>query len=147
MSVHFLSMSVDWATPKAVYDALDAEFHFDYDPCPLTESGMPTLSVDGLTSDWGRSTFVNPPYGRTTGLWTRKAREERARGKTVVMLLPSRTDTKWFHDDCLQADEIRFIRGRLKFGAAIYNAPFPSAVVVFRADAILESLSQEDASE
>jgi phage N-6-adenine-methyltransferase len=139
VSVHFMSMSVDWATPKAVYDALNAEFHFDYDPCPLGESGMPTLSVDGLTSDWGRATFVNPPYGRTTGLWTRKGREEAAKGKTVVMLLPSRTDTKWFHDDCLQADEIRFIRGRLKFGTAIYNAPFPSAVVVFRSVPVLET--------
>jgi site-specific DNA-methyltransferase (adenine-specific) len=125
-----MSQSVDWATPQAMFDELNREFQFDYDPCPLYAAD--TMSVDGLSSDWGNSTFCNPPYGRTLGLWTRKAREQAALGKTVVLLIPSRTDTKWWHEDVMLADEIRFVRGRLKFGGAPYNAPFPSAVVVFR---------------
>lgn len=131
MSVHFLSMSVDWATPKAVYDALDAEFHFDYDPCSLYVPNA--LAVDGLTSDWGAATFCNPPYGTEIGVWLRKAYEQWQAGKTVVLLIPSRTDTRWWHDYVMQATEIRFIKGRLKFGDAVNSAPFPSAVVVFRA--------------
>jgi site-specific DNA-methyltransferase (adenine-specific) len=133
MSVHFLSQSVDWATPKGVYDELDREFHFHYDPCLLYDADDFALAIDGLTSDWHESTFVNPPYGRGIGLWTKKAVEEWHRGKTVVMLIPSRTDTIWWHRDIMQADEIRFIKGRLKFGDSVNSAPFPSAIVVFRA--------------
>ena len=123
-----MSQSVDWATPKGVYDALDAEFHFTDDPCPLYGAS----SEDGLAREWGSSTFVNPPYGRAIGLWTEKARKEAGGGKTVVMLIPSRTDTQWWHRDVMTADEIRFIKGRLKFGDAKNSAPFPSAIVVFR---------------
>ena len=131
MSVHFLSQSVDWATPKGVYDELDREFHFDFDPCPL----MAMDAIDywnGLTGDWKRSNFVNPPYGREIGKWTAKAVEEWKKGRTVVLLIPSRTDTIWWHRDIMSATEIRFIKGRLKFGDATNSAPFPSAVVVFR---------------
>ena len=128
MNVHFMSQSVDWATPKGVFDALDAEFNFNDDPCPL----YGVSHEDGLTRPWGTSTFVNPPYGREIGKWTRKAYNEAALGKTVVMLIPSRTDTRWWHEDIMKADEIRFVRGRLKFGSAANSAPFPSAVVVFR---------------
>lgn len=60
------------------------------------------------------------------------AYEEWKKGKTVVMLIPSSTDTKWWHDYCMKANEIRFIKGRLKFGGAEYNAPFPGAIVIFR---------------
>ena len=128
MSVHFLSQSVDWATPRGVYDELDAEFHFNDDPCPLYGAD----GADGLSRQWGGATFVNPPYGRAIGAWTAKALAESKRGKTVVMLIPSRTDTIWWHRDIMQASEIRFIKGRLKFGNATNSAPFPSAVVVFR---------------
>ena len=128
MSVHFMSQSVEWATPKGVYDELDGEFHFNDDPCPL----YGVESADGLAREWGNSTFVNPPYGRTISLWTSKAVREWRRGNIVVMLIPSRTDTIWWHRDIMQADEIRFIKGRLKFGNATNSAPFPSAVVVFR---------------
>lgn len=128
-NVHFMSQSVDWATPEWLYSELNKEFCFDFDPCPLygADSG-----IDGLTVAWGKSTFCNPPYGRSIGLWTAKAkREARENGKTVVLLIPSRTDTKWWHEDIMEADEIRFVRGRLKFGGSKNSAPFPSAIVVF----------------
>lgn len=127
MSVHFSSAKMDWQTPDAVYDELDKEFNFDHDPCP------PDYKVDGLTSDWGERNFVNPPYGRQIGSWIAKGYyEARIKGKTVVFLIPSRTDTKWWHDFVMQADEIRFIKGRLKFKGAINSAPFPSAIIIFK---------------
>ena len=129
MKVHYMSQSVDWATPEWLYDELDKEFHFNFDPCPLYGAEGDS---DGLTVPWGGATFCNPPYGRVIGAWTRKARLEAEQGKTVVLLIPSRTDTKWWHSDIMLADEIRFIKGRLKFGGSPNPAPFPSAVVVFR---------------
>lgn len=117
---------MDWRTPKAIYDELDKEFHFDNDPCP------PYPTDDGLKGDWGLCNFVNPPYGREVGMWVKKACEEWHKGKTVVMLLASRTDTIWFHDYILKADEIRFIKGRLKFDDQKNPAPFPSMIVIFR---------------
>lgn len=122
----FTSASQHWATPKDLYADLDKEFHFSDDPCPLTEN-----SIEGLLREWGTSTFLNPPYGRDIGKWIDKARNEAQSGKTVVCLLPARTDTRWFHEHCLKAKEIRFLRGRLKFGGAEGNAPFPSMIVVF----------------
>lgn len=127
MKVHFSSLKLDWRTPKAVYQVLDAEFGFDHDPCPSN----PTQ--DGLTSEWGQVNFVNPPYGREVGKWLKKGYEEWQKGKTVVFLIASRTDTSWWHDYVMKATEIRFIRGRLKFGDSTNSAPFPSAIVVFRA--------------
>ena len=124
-----MSQSVDWATPAGVYAELDAEFRFNDDPCPLYGADG---DYDGLNREWGTSTFCNPPYGRVIGEWTRKAVEEAAMGKTVVLLVPSRTDTRWWHNDVMTADEIRFVRGRLTFGDAKNTAPFPSAVVVWR---------------
>lgn len=126
MSVHFLSQDMTWKTPKAVYQVLDAEFTFDHDPCP------PDWKVDGLSSEWGGSNFVNPPYGRELPKWIEKGFEEWKKGKTVVFLIPSRTDTRWWHNYCMKADEIRFIKGRLKFNDQANPAPFPSAIVVFR---------------
>lgn len=130
MNVHFMSEKMDWQTPDEVYRKLDKEFHFDHDPCPANWDG----EVDGLTSSWGKSNFVNPPYGRELTKWIEKGYNEAQEGKTVVLLIPSRTDTRWWHDYCMKADEIRFIKGRLKFKGAKYNAPFPSAVVIFRGD-------------
>jgi len=127
MKPHFMSERLDWKTPKAVYQTLDAEFTFDHDPCP------PNYSVDGLTSEWGGSNYVNPPYGRKIGDWIAKGFGEWQKGKTVVFLIPSRTDTRWWHDYCMKATEIRFIKGRLKFDDQENPAPFPSAIVVFRA--------------
>ena len=123
--VMFSSTTDHWSTPKDVYKTLDAEFGFDFDPCPLHSS------FDGLTVEWGGVNFVNPPYSDIKN-WCKKAIEEWKKGKTVVMLIPSRTDTYFWHDYIMKADEIRFIKGRLKFGKSTTGAPFPSAIVIFR---------------
>lgn len=133
-SVHFSSQRMDWQTPAAVYDALDAEFGFTFDPCPVVAEEF-ELRHDGLTSDWGDVTFCNPPYGTEIGKWVHKAYLEAQKGRTVVLLIPSRTDTRWWHDYVMKANEIRFVRGRLKFGDATTSAPFPSAIVVFQGEA------------
>jgi hypothetical protein len=124
--VHFMSEKMDWRTPKAFYEKLDSEFGFDFDPCPSDPK------FDGLSAEWGNVNFVNPPYGRELPKWVRKGYEQWKLGKTVVFLIPSRTDTAYWHDYIMQADEIRFIRGRLRFEGAKHSAPFPSVVVVFR---------------
>ena len=121
----FSSLRGDWKTPRALYQALDAEFRFDYDPCPAQPK------FDGLESDWGNTNFVNPPYGKEIGKWIQKGYQQHLKGKTVVFLLPSRTDSHWWHDYITKANEIRFIRGRLKFDDQKNSAPFPSAIVVF----------------
>ena len=126
MSVHFMAVRDTWKTPKAVYQTLDSEFQFDFDPCP----SKPTF--DGLTVEWGQRNFVNPPYGNAIGLWLDKAFVERDKGKLSVFLIPSRTDTRWWHKYCMSADEIRFIKGRLKFDDQQNCAPFPSAVIVIK---------------
>ena len=123
---HFSSASDRWATPRAVYAALDREFSFNFDPCPLDGDG------DGLAplfSDWsGKRVFCNPPYGPGIGEWLKRGLE----ADVAVYLIPARTDTRWFHEICLpHAKEIRFVKGRLKFGDAKNSAPFPSMVVVF----------------
>ena len=124
--VMFSSASQHWATPVEIYRVLDAEFHFDYDPCPLY------CHEDRLAYPWGSRSFVNPPYGREIGKWLCKAYLESLQGKLVVCLIPSRTDTRWWHNYVMKASEIRFLKGRLKFGNAKNSAPFPSAIVVFR---------------
>jgi phage N-6-adenine-methyltransferase len=125
--VHFSSASDNWSTPKDVYMALNAEFSFDFDPCPLNENP----GLDGLMIEWGNSNFVNPPYSQLKK-WLYKGYEQAQKGKTVVFLIPSRTDTIAWHDVCMKANEIRFIKGRLKFGGAKTNAPFPSAIIIFK---------------
>lgn len=131
----FSSASAHWPTPRSVYDALNAEFGFTFDPCPLDDSataGTPLWNKDGLSRSWaGERVFCNPPYGRGVDRWLAKARE----AILSVFLLPSRTDTRWWHDYAMKADEIRFLRGRLKFGDAKAGAPFPSVVLVYRSTA------------
>jgi hypothetical protein len=127
--VLFRSQSCDYRTPVAIYKMLDNEFHFDDDPCGLN-CDLPLL--DGLNRDWGSMTFLNPPYGTQTIKWLKKAYEQYQQGKTIICLVASRTDTKWWHEYCMKATEIRFIRGRLKFGTMKFNAPFPSAIVIFK---------------
>ena len=123
----FTSLSPHWATPKGLYRELDAEFHFTLDPCPLHADG----DWSGLAIEWTGSVFVNPPYGRHIGDWIAKGFESAQAGATVVMLIPSRTDTRWWHDYVMKG-EIRFIKGRLHFGDGKGSAPFPSCIVVFR---------------
>lgn len=127
--VLFSSATDNWSTPREVYQVLDAEFRFNDDPCPLNDKPL----EDGLARPWGSRTFVNPPFS-TIAKWCKKAFDEWKSGKTVVMLMPSRTDTRYWHDYIMEADEIRFIKGRLKFGKAKSPATFGSAIVVFNAD-------------
>jgi len=126
MKVHFMAMRGDWKTPRKLYMELHDEFQFDHDPCPTN----PTF--DGLETEWGECNFVNPPYGNIIAKWLQKGKEMQELGKTSVFLIPSRTDTRWWHDYVMQADEIRFIKGRLKFDEHKNSAPFPSAIVVMR---------------
>lgn len=125
MSVHFSSLTDHWKTPDSLFRQLDKEFNFDFDPCPLG-GGI----TDGLNIEWGARNFVNPPYSNLKA-WCKKSYEESLKDKIVVMLIPSRTDTAAWHDYIMKAKEIRFIRGRLKFGNSKNSAPFPSAVVIF----------------
>ena len=105
------SKSDKWGTPKSIYDPLNEEFQFNYDPCPIDWKPGDT---DGLTSEWGTSTFVNPPYSQTAR-WIEKAHNEWKKGKTVVMLINAITDTIAFHTYIYNQAELRFIKGRIKF--------------------------------
>ena len=122
----FTSSRSDWRTPKSVYEQLDKEFHFNFDPCP----NNPTF--DGLAINWKERNFVNPPYGRVIGKWIEKGYQEFQKGNLVVFLIPSRTDTIWWHSFIMKASEIRFIEGRLKFSDYHNSAPFPSAIAIFQ---------------
>mgnify|MGYP001819294722 CR=1 FL=1 len=145
MSVHFMSEKMDWETPQDLFDELDREFRFEVDVCATEENSKCAAFIDeasdGLDAIWHQIEvmgqipgvfWMNPPYGREIGKWMKKAYEESQKGCTVVCLVPSRTDTKWWHDYAMKADEIRYIKGRLKFGGAKNSAPFPSAIVIFR---------------
>jgi site-specific DNA-methyltransferase (adenine-specific) len=141
----FTGKHVEYITPKKLFQALDAEFHFILDPCtskdnPLDLPIIFTEEDNGLTESWQysinnhKAVYVNPPYNNVKD-WVKKAFEECTKGATVVMLLAARTDTKWFHEYVYKKAEVRFIRGRLKFegkyGKA-NTAPFPSMLVIFR---------------
>lgn len=134
----FGSKSNEWETPQDVFDMLNDEFHFTLDPCSTHLNAKCekhfTIAEDGLKQDWrGETVFCNPPYGRELPLWIEKAAKSAGGGTTVVMLIPARTDTRAFHDYIYNKAEIRFIRGRLKFGGGSKNAaPFPSMIVIFR---------------
>lgn len=132
--VMFSSASGDWETPQELFDELNMEFRFMLDPCATRETRKcgNWYEVGGLERPWEWTTFCNPPYGREIGKWVRKGYRESLLGTTVVMLLPARTDTRWWHDYVMKADEIRFIKGRLHFSGHKNAAPFPSCVVVFR---------------
>ena len=118
----FSSASVHWATLDDLLSDLQREFNFTLDVCPLHGKG-------GLDSSWlHERVYCNPPYGKGVEKWLSKAREP----ELAVYLLPARTDTKWWHEYAMKSDEIRFLRGRLKFGGAKNSAPFPSVLLVYR---------------
>lgn len=134
----FSSKSDDWATPQYYFDKLNREFNFNIDVC-ADESNHKckdyySLSDNGLLQNWGgKRAFCNPPYGRGISDWVKKAYEESLKPDTlIVLLLPARTDTKWFHDYIYKKHEVRFIKGRLKFGDGKNSAPFPSMLVIMR---------------
>lgn len=154
MSVHYSSNTDLWATPQDFFDKLNDEFNFSLDPCANENNAKCvryfTKDDDGLMQDWaGELVFMNPPYGREIKDWIRKAYEEsRKDNTTVVTLIPARTDTAYWHNYVMKADEIRLVRGRLKFGDSKNSAPFPSAVVVFRGNSnALPTLKVEEAND
>lgn len=129
------SITSEWATPKDLFAMLDSEFGFDLDVASTDENALCekhyTKADDGLSKPWSGTVWCNPPYGREIGKWVKKAAESNQGGITVL-LVPARTDTAWWHDWIAgHASEIRFIRGRLKFGESKKSAPFPSAIVVY----------------
>lgn len=136
-SVHFSSATDDWSTPQSVFDKLDEEFSFTLDVCASPTNAKCrryfTRDDDGLKQRWASERcWMNSPYGREIEAWMAKAYRAAGRGALVVCLVPARTDTAWWHDYATLAAEIRFLRGRLRFGSAEHAAPFPSAIVIFR---------------
>ena len=141
--VLFSKNSDEWSTPDDLYERLNEEFNFDYDICATKENTKVKKFIakeqDCLKYDWSTllksennfAPFIwcNPPYSKI-GEFVKKAYEESLKGCTVVMLIPSRTDTKYWHDYCVNG-QIRYVRGRLKFGNSKNSAPFPSCIVVF----------------
>lgn len=137
----FSSKTDLWETPQEFFNEMNKEFDFTTDVCAIPENAKCdcyfTPQVDGLKIAWTGRCWCNPPYGREIGKWVKKASDEVTRGIPLcVMLLPARTDTKWFHDYIYNKSnvEIRFLKGRLKFGGAKNAAPFPSMLVVFRGE-------------
>ena len=133
----FSSKTDLWATPQDFFDKLNDEFHFDIDVCANETNHKCdtyyTKEQNGLAQEWKGICWCNPPYGREIGKWVEKAYRSAMTGDAlVVMLLPARTDTRWFHDYICDKAQIRFVRGRLKFGDSKNSAPFPSMIVVFR---------------
>ncbi len=136
--VLFSSKSDDWPTDQAFFAKMDRKYGpFALDVCATAENAKCarffTAEMDGLQQPWEGLCWMNPPYGKTIGLWIRKAWQASVEGATVVCLLPARVDTRWWHDFIKPyAAEIDFIRGRLRFGDANNSAPFPSVIVVFK---------------
>ena len=129
----FSSKTDMWATPKDFFEKINLEFNFDLDVCAIPENAKCekffSPEQDGLKQEWVGKCWMNPPYGREIGKWVKKAYESKT---LVVALLPARTDTKWFHEYIYGKAEIRFIKGRLKFGGSSNSAPFPSMLVIWR---------------
>ena len=125
------SLSNNWGTPSKLYEKLNSKYNFDFDPCP-----HPKPSWDGLEVDWKQRNFVNPPYSDIES-WAKKCRAEQLKGNMSVLLIPARTDTKYFHDWILPYAKVEFIKGRIKFKKLDDNvktettAPFPSILCVY----------------
>lgn len=134
----FSSQTDNWATPQWLYDELNEEFNFNLDPCASANNAkctkFYTKEDDGLKQNWvGYRVFCNPPYGKEIGKWVEKCSQEAKKDNTLcVMLIPARTDTRWFHEFIYNKAEVRFLKGRLKFGNSTNSAPFPSMVVIFK---------------
>lgn len=132
----YSSRTDEWPTPQGFFAQLDAEFHFTLDPCASPDNAKCrayfTKSEDGLRRDWGtHRVFCNPPYGTAMRAWAMKCYEASRAGALVVLLAHARTDTRWFHDWVYGKAELRFVRGRLKFGDGRQSAPFPSLIAIY----------------
>ena len=136
-NVHFSSKSDLWSTPDDLFADLDHQFNFNTDVCAIPENAkcehFYTPEINGLIQNWIGTCWMNPPYGREIIYWMKKAYKSSLKGATVVCLVPARTDTKWWHEYAMKG-EIKFLRGRLKFGGHKNSAPFPSAIVIFKGD-------------
>jgi len=140
MKVHYSSKNHEWETPQDLFDRLNREFEFSLDAAATHENAKCekyfTAEDNALEQDWIGNVFCNPPYGRAIASFVRKAHEESLlRRGVIVMLIPARTDTRWFHDYIYDKAEIRFLKGRVKFcqnGVPAQAAPFPSMVVIYR---------------
>jgi phage N-6-adenine-methyltransferase len=141
----FTSNKEDWETPQDFYDRLNAKYHFEWDLAASDDNAKCscyfTRDDNSLEQDWeglSGNLFLNPPYGRELKLWVKKAATTGLKDKqNLVMLIPSRTDTSYWHDYIFNHAEIKFLRGRLKFevdGVSGDSAPFPSAVVIYTGD-------------
>ena len=135
----FDSNRQDWETPKELFDTVDAEFHFTLDAAASENNKKVkefiSAEQDAMTLSWGKNMcWLNPPYGKGHKLsaWVKKAYQESLTGATTVMLIPARTNTNWFHDYCLKHGEVRFVRGRPKFGGADHGLPQPLCFIIFR---------------
>lgn len=132
----FTSRTEEWETPAYVFLSLNKEFDFQVDVCATSENTKCKIffdkSVNGLKREWSPfKCWMNPPYGRNISSWMKKAYEESQRGALVVCLIPSRTDTKWWHKWVMKSAEIRFISGRISFGNSKQSAPFPSCIAIY----------------
>lgn len=135
----FSSETPEWETPQDLFDELNKEFNFELDVCATKENAKCkdffSLKENGLLQDWsGKRIWCNPPYGREIGKWVEKAFLTQTDNytTTIVLLLPARTDTKWFHDYLYNIADLRFLKGRLKFGKSKNSAPFPSMLAIFK---------------
>ena len=142
----FSSKDQTWETPQNLFDKLDKEFNFTLDVCATDETAKCnnyfTPKENGLIQEWKGNCWMNPPYGREIGIWIKKAWEESKKGTKVVCLIPARTDTKYWHEYIFTyAAEIRFIKGRIKFGNSKNSAPFPSALVIFDKEVINQKVT------
>lgn len=144
-NVHFKSSNKEWETPESLFQPLRKEFNIVFDVCASPENTKCRAYYDkklnALSASWSIANeftegkfavWMNPPYGRGIDRWVRKAHEESLKGVTIVALLPARTDTSWFHNYIHGKQEVRFLKGRVKFVDAKSSAPFPSMIVVFR---------------
>lgn len=143
-AVHFSAETDLWSTPQWLFDQLNAQYGFQTDVCALPENAKCaryfTPEENGLVKEWRGSCWMNPPYGREIAKWIKKASESARGGATVVSLIPARTETRWWHEYIWDGTkhrpregvEVQFLIGRLKFGTAKHNAPFPNAIVIFR---------------
>ena len=136
----FESARQDWETPQEFFAPIDAEFHFTLDAAASATNAKASAFFseedDGLAQPWGEHiVWLNPPYGvgkKPISAWVEKAHRESLTGATTVMLIPARTNTNWFHDFCLAKGEVRFVRGRPKFGGADHGLPQPLCLIIFR---------------
>lgn len=131
----FESATVEWPTPDSLWKPLHDEFAFTLDVAANAENAKChrffTQEMDGLSQSWSGVCWMNPPYGRELAKWIKKAHDAMTEGVTTVCLIPSRTNTGWWHDYVMKG-EVRFVRGRPKFGNANQGLPWPLAIVVFR---------------